>query len=124
MRARLSRCVPVLRVADARRSSAFYGDRLGFALDWQHQLEPGLPLFVSVSRDGVTLFLSEHPESAPGALVYFRVDDVGTLAAELLRRDAVIDAGPVDRPWGMRELDVVDPDGNRLRFGQAIAETR
>ena len=27
---------------------------------------------------------------------------------------------PEDRPWGMREFYVMDPNGNLLRFGQLI----
>jgi hypothetical protein len=26
-----------------------------------------------------------------------------------------------DKPWGMREFAIVDPDGNLIRIGQAVA---
>jgi len=35
--------------------------------------------------------------------------------AGIPRLDAV-----ADKPWGMREFAVVDPDGNLLRIGQAL----
>jgi len=28
---------------------------------------------------------------------------------------------PVDQTWGMREFSVVDPDGNRMTYGQNLA---
>jgi catechol 2,3-dioxygenase-like lactoylglutathione lyase family enzyme len=112
--------VPTLRVKDARRSLALYRDQLGFAVDWEHQFEPGFPLFVSVSRDGVTLFLTEHPECAFGGLVYLRVEDVDALAAEFIGRGVALREPPADQPWRMREMSLRDPDDNELRFGQQL----
>jgi catechol 2,3-dioxygenase-like lactoylglutathione lyase family enzyme len=99
------------------RSLEFYGDLLGFVVDWSHQFEPGLPRFVSISRDGITLFLTEHPETSFETLVYLFVDDVDRLAEEIQQRGGRLDLGPVDQSWEMREFHLDDPDGNRLRFG-------
>lgn len=33
---------------------------------------------------------------------------------------ALIDTGPVDQPWGNREMYVKDPDGNSIRFVQRL----
>ena len=44
--------IPQLRMTDAERSLRFYVEGLGFAEDWRHQFEPGLPLFVQLTRDG------------------------------------------------------------------------
>jgi uncharacterized glyoxalase superfamily protein PhnB len=30
-----------------------------------------------------------------------------------------VDEPPQETPWGTREMCVIDPDGNRLRFGDA-----
>jgi len=77
---------------------------------WEHRFEPGLPAFVEVAQGGVRLFLSEHEGDArPDTLVYLRVRDV----------DAVASAFGVqakDAPWA-REVELRDPDGNRLRIG-------
>lgn len=116
--------VPVLQISNAQRSCEFYCGKLGFQKDWEHQFEPGFPWFVSVSRGDVTLFLTEHPESAAGALVYLTVDDVDALADEFRANHAVLEQGPTSQPWGMRELQLKDPDGNRLRIGQDLDEKR
>lgn len=115
-------CVPVLQVRDARRSCRFYCDQLGFTQDWEHQFEPDLPLFVCISRGPITLFLTEHPESAFGALIYLYVDRIDTLASEFQTNGVVLDLHPTDQPWGVREMHLSDPDGNKLRFGQPLTE--
>jgi len=100
--------VPVLRVEDADRAVAWY-ERLGFHKDWEHQFEPGLPWFVSVSRGSITLYLSEHTGDAPpSSLIHLYVDDIDAVSREF--------GIPVDEEGlAGRECDVEDPDGNRLR---------
>ena len=118
----LSSCVPTLRVNDAAKSCAFYCEVLGFKKNWEHRFGPGYPLFVSVSRGTTTLFLTEHPECSSGALVYFYVKEVNSLTTELKKKGAVLELGPVDQPWGVREIHLRDPDGNKLRFGQLLEQ--
>ncbi|MFZ0185992.1 MAG: glyoxalase superfamily protein [Streptosporangiaceae bacterium] len=68
--------VPVLRVADAAATVAWY-ERLGFTEQWVHRVEPGCPAFVSIVRDRARLFLSEHHGDArPDTLVHLFVSDV------------------------------------------------
>ncbi|MEV7512336.1 MULTISPECIES: glyoxalase superfamily protein [unclassified Streptomyces] len=101
--------IPTLRVADAEAAVAWYA-RLGFAKQWEHRFEPGFPAFVEVARGAVRLFLSEHTGDArPDTLVYLRVRDVDAVAAEF-------GVQPEDAPWA-REIELRDPDGNRLRIG-------
>jgi hypothetical protein len=81
---------------------------------WEHRFEPGLPAFVEVARGRVRLFLSEHEGDArPDTLVYLRVRDVDAIAAEFGVRAQ-------DAPWA-REIELRDPDGNRLRIGTPTA---
>ncbi len=101
--------VPILRVADAERSAAWY-ERLGFRLTNVHRFGPGMPAFATVARGDLTVFLSEHTGDArPDTLIYLRVHDVHALAAQL-------QVAPDDNPWGF-DFEIVDPDGNRLRIG-------
>ncbi|KAA5837221.1 VOC family protein [Saccharopolyspora hirsuta] len=101
--------IPILHVADAEVAAAWY-QRLGFVKEWEHRFEPGLPAFVEVVRGRVRLFLSEHSGDArPDTLVYLRVRDVDAVAAEF-------SATVGEAPWA-REVELRDPDGNRLRIG-------
>ncbi len=109
--------IPQLRSTDAERSLRFYVDGLGFAVDWEHRFEPGFPLFVSLTRAGQTIFLSEHAgDCQPGGAVYLVVPDVDGCAEQFRRAGIEPDQPPHDTPWDRREMLLVDPDGNRLRF--------
>jgi catechol 2,3-dioxygenase-like lactoylglutathione lyase family enzyme len=102
--------VPILRVADGPATAAWY-DRLGFTVVDEHRFGPDFPRYLFLRRGGVWLHLSEHTGDAPPAsLVYLYVDDVEAVAAEF---GVAVD----EQPWG-REVELTDPDGNRLRVGQ------
>ena len=104
--------IPVLWVADARRSVEWYG-RLGFTEDWEHRFEPHLPAYVQVSNRSARLHLSEHTgDAGPGTLLYVWVPDVDAVAAAV----GVPPAAIQEMEWG-RDVEVTDPDGNRLRLG-------
>ncbi|OUM45340.1 glyoxalase superfamily protein [Arthrobacter sedimenti] len=101
--------IPILRTDDADTAVAWYR-RLGFRKESEHRFGPGMPAFVTIARGEVHLFLSEHTGDArPDTLIYLRVRDVDGLAREL-------GVKVEDAPWA-REIEIRDPDGNRLRVG-------
>lgn len=107
----MDEAIPVLRVADATAAADWYA-AIGYAVEWRHQFEPGFPWFASIARPtGARLYLSEHEgDATPSTLVHLVVDDLDDVAAAL--------GQPLStQPWG-RELEVADPDGNRLRIGE------
>ena len=88
-----------------------------------HRFEPGFPVFAEVSRDGLSLFLTEHAgDCQVGGAADIVVDDVDALHREIVGRKVRVTEPPEDSPWGTREMLVVDPDGNRLRFANARQE--
>ena len=102
--------VPILRASDASVSAVWYR-RLGFEQVFEHRFEAHLPAYVGLRRDGAQIHLSEHAgDATPHGLVYVWVDDVDVVAAEF---GAAVDA----QPWA-HEVQLVDPDGNRLRVAQ------
>jgi predicted enzyme related to lactoylglutathione lyase len=111
------RVTPQLRSTNWQRTRAFYEQGLGFQVDWEHQFEPGFPIFAQVTRDSLSLFLTEHAgDCQVGGAAYIIVDDVDALYREIISRGVRVAEPPEDPPWGGREMCVVDPDGNRLRF--------
>lgn len=109
------RIIPVFRVADAAVSAPWYA-RLGFAVRGTHQFEPGFPVYMFLQRGAVALHLSEHTGDAPHrSLVFMEVDDLDAIAAEF-------GATIADQPWGRREVQLADPDGNRLRISDCPTE--
>jgi catechol 2,3-dioxygenase-like lactoylglutathione lyase family enzyme len=115
--------IPQLRSTDSERSLRFYVDGLGFSVDWEHRFEPGLPLFVQLTRQGQTIFLTEHTgDCEPGGAVYFVVPDAGSLLSAFEQR-GITATHPLGRtPWGTDEFLLTDPDGNRLRFASQRAD--
>ena len=103
---------PILRVADGHAAAEWYA-RLGFTVTGEHRFAPDLPLYLFLQRgDNVFVHLSEHTGDArPGTLVYLYVEDLGAVADEFGVRVRT-------QPWG-REVELTDPDGNRLRVGGA-----
>lgn len=98
----------------------FYLDYLGFTLDWEHRFEPGMPLYVQVSRSAAVLHLSEHHgDGSPHGVVWLPVRDVSALHRELLSRQyARLRPGIDAQAPGGPTLQVIDPYGNVLRFAQ------
>jgi len=111
------RVTPQLRSTNWERTRAFYEEGLGFRVEWEHQFEPGFPVFAQVSRDSLSLFLTEHAgDCQVGGAAYIIVDDVDALYQEITGRGVKMLEPPEEAPWGGREMSVLDPDGNRLRF--------
>ncbi len=100
---------PILRIENATRAVEWY-ERLGFHQTSVHRFEPNFPAFVTVERGPMQIFLSEHRGDArPDTLIYLSVDDVYPIAAEF-------GAEVEEAPWGF-EIELRDPDSNRLRIG-------
>jgi catechol 2,3-dioxygenase-like lactoylglutathione lyase family enzyme len=110
---------PILTVDNLAASTRYYRDKLGFKLDWDYG-EP--PDFASVSRGDGVLFMCQGCQGHPGAWTMLFTRDVDKLHDELRKRGATIKMAPTDMPWGLREMQVSDPDGNVLRFGSAIRD--
>ena len=117
-----ARTVPVLRIFDVAKAREFYLDFLGFVVDWEHRHADDLPLYMQVSRGGLTLHLTEHHgDACPGSSVYVYATGLEALHAEVSSKAYRYNRpGLQDQPWGMRELTVQDPFGNRLRFGERL----
>ena len=110
---------PILRMFDDAATRDFYLGFLGFALDWEHRLEPGLPLYMSVTLGAARLHLSQHHgDCCPGGHVRIARPDLAAYRAALAARPyAFARPDPPERtPWGTRELTLTDPAGNRLTF--------
>jgi len=110
--------VPVLRVQDEALTREFYLDHLGFAVEWEHRFEPGMPLYLRVRRDQTVLDLSEHHgDGTPGTVVWIPVTTAAAFHADISSRPHRRLRPGIDRhaPGGST-IEVTDPFGNVLRF--------
>jgi catechol 2,3-dioxygenase-like lactoylglutathione lyase family enzyme len=107
----------VFVVQDVLRSVEHYRDVLGFHTVFTY----GQPTFYAgVERDAVVIHLqaaSETKRQAGHGAVNIFVTDVDTLYQELKSRGARTLNEPKDYPYGMRDFDIHDLDGNHLCFG-------
>ncbi|MGD1951896.1 MAG: glyoxalase superfamily protein [Leptolyngbyaceae cyanobacterium] len=102
--------VPVFRVTDAYETAKWYA-RLGFVVEGEHRFGPEFPVYMFLRRGPNALHLSEHQgDVRPNSLVYLYVNTIDDIAGEF-------EAEVVEQPWA-REIELTDPDGNRLRIGQ------
>ena len=121
-RPEMLRAAPVLQVKDVVASAAFYGEKLGFDTCGMWG-EP--PCFCIVGRGAVTLFLDQQREEGAAPTnqywaAYVYVDDADAMAQTLRSNGVELLRGPEDAPYGCREIDVRDPDGHILCFGQDL----
>lgn len=111
---KFNRVTPILRVSDLDASLDYYTRVLGFILNWR---DDDGSSFASISRDECHLFLSVGDQGHPGSWMWIGVSDVDVLHDELLAKGAHVRHPPANYPWGSREVQIEDPDGNVLRLG-------
>ena len=114
---------PIFRIFDEAKAREFYIDFLGFKIDWEHRFEPGLPLYMQISKDGCIIHLSEHHgDCSPGAAIRIETSELDAFHKDLAtKRYKYARPGIEDMPWGSRDMSVNDPFGNRLTFTDAIS---
>ena len=104
---------PVFFVKDAPASLAFFVEKLGFSVDWNHT-EEGRAFVCQVKRDGFELILAENADRAGRSRVFISLDaeQTSALLADLDRRQI-----PTRHShWGMPVIEILDLDGNELVF--------
>lgn len=112
------RVIPILRIFSVEKAREFYVDWLGFKVDWEHRFEPGLPLYMQISRGDLVLHLSEHHgDGSPGITVFVDVMGLRALHAEITTKSYNYLRPTIERrDWGADEMTLIDPFGNRLRL--------
>jgi catechol 2,3-dioxygenase-like lactoylglutathione lyase family enzyme len=111
----------VLMVSDLGRSTEFYRDKLGMAAKYISKgfvaLDAGtVPLQLESLDEATKTFGTEAllAEQQGGHRLAFTVlvEDVDATYEELKAKGVRFIRAPTDMPWGHRNADFVDPDGN------------
>jgi uncharacterized glyoxalase superfamily protein PhnB len=126
---------PDILVSDVDRASRFLQDALAFK-ELDRVGSPSDPVWAMLARDNQRVMVeaarvAEDPDTKSllarqggrlGASVHFyvSVDDLDEEIARL-RAAGVEFAGPVHKPYGMREVTFRDPDGYSWMVGQRVA---
>jgi catechol 2,3-dioxygenase-like lactoylglutathione lyase family enzyme len=114
--------IPLLRIFDVARARDFYVGFLGFQIDWEHRFDDAAPLYQQVSRGGCVLHLTEHHgDCTPGSTVFVRLTGLDAFRAEVTATGYGFMRPHIETmPWGTRQMEVIDPFGNRLRFNEDL----
>ena len=114
--------IPILRIFSVEKAKEFYLDFLGFKTDWEHRFEPQLPLYTQISRGDCVLHLSEHyGDGVPGSAILIPMTGIDEYQKDLLEKQYnYYRPGLIDQEWGLREMHLIDPFGNKLRFVEPI----
>jgi uncharacterized glyoxalase superfamily protein PhnB len=102
------------------KAKDFYCNFLGFKVDWEHRFEPGLPIYMQVSRGDLRLHLSEHHgDGSPGIHVFVEMTGVEEFHREVTAKGyRHMNPGLNDEFYGARSMKVIDPFGNRISFNE------
>ena len=113
---------PQLLVASLPDAITFYEEKLGFSTDFVYS-----DFYASVSRDGATIHLKcapkleaerAHRRSNEHLDAYLEVSGIQDLLEELRSRSVPILKPLEERPWGVFDFYVEDPDGYILCFAE------
>jgi GNAT superfamily N-acetyltransferase/catechol 2,3-dioxygenase-like lactoylglutathione lyase family enzyme len=114
---RFKHVVPILYSSSVVKSLAFYTEILSFENKWDWG---NPPTFGGVSKDGVEVFFCENGQGNPGTWLSLMIDQLDAYYESIKSKGAKIIEPPGNRPWGLREMLVEDPDGHKIRFGQHV----
>jgi len=121
----LESACPTFPSADFERTKAFYA-KLGFHVLGEYPEEGYLLLM----RDAVEVHFFRSPEHVAASShhgAYVRLADARLLSQEFealaLPHEGIPRFMPAeDKPWGMCELAIIDPDGHLLRIGHILPD--
>ena len=112
----------LVRPADLGRSREFYREVLGLATyrEFGSSTDPGVVFFLGPG------FLEVSGHSAgPGGqsmMIWLQVRDINAEHERLAAAGARILREPVTEPWGLTEMWIEDPDGNKIVLVQVPAD--
>ena len=118
---------PLLEVTDVQRSLAFYSQGLGFSVVATDGGADQEVRWARVERDGASLMLQQsQPGGAAkhgrGVCFYFVCDDADAIYAELSARGLTLEK-PEVAYYGMKQVELSDPDGYALCFESPLGST-
>ncbi len=108
---------PILYVRDFAEAMEYYTKKLLFRKLWDWGDPPG---FGAVKLGQVEIFFCLKGQGQPGTWLSIFMDEVDAYHERIASLGADIVQPPRDMPWGMREMEVRDPNQHIIRFGHGI----
>ena len=122
MAVQFGRVIPTLRIFSLEKAREFYVGFLGCQVDWEHTFDLNAPVYMQVSRGDLVFHLSEHHgDATPGSAVMVYMTGIDELHRELAGKQYRHNRPGLERrEWGVMQVSVTDPFGNRIHFTQPI----
>jgi len=116
----IQKVIPILRIFDYQKAVEYYVDWLGFRIEWEHVFEEGMPKYMEIVKDGLTIHLSEHHgDATPGARVFLwctGLKEYHTILTDKKYKNNR--PGFEETFYDSWSVEVIDPFGNRLSFNE------
>lgn len=123
---RVGSVVPMLFAKDVPAAVKWYCDVLHFRLNFFFEDCPDEHKYASVMRGAADIHITgcacDDRRHIGNLWTRIDVDDVDGVTDEFRTAGVPIHSGPDNEPWGLREVTIEDPDGNRLTFTGPITE--
>ena len=119
---KFSPAIPQLPTGDIEKTAAFFESKLGFEIvakfpEHNHLIVQRGPTEIhfwqAVSEDAATMIATQSS-------CYIRVESIEPLFLEFKKNDVPFGYELTRQPWGMNEMQVNDPYGNAIRFGERL----
>jgi len=121
-KAKLKSAVPQLPTGDIEKTASFFERILGFAV-WAKFPEQK-HLIVGRGSAEIHFWETESEQLArtlaSNSSCYIRVKRIDSLFAELEQNKAPFRFKLTEQPWGMKEMQIDDPYGNAIKFGEPV----
>lgn len=120
---KLGKGIPQLPSGNIEITAEFFETKLGFRVD---AIFPDHGHLILVRDEAEIHFWrtsnDDHARTiGSDSSCYIRVENVSELYEELMQREAPFRYELTDQPWGMKEMQIDDPYGNAIRFGEPVA---
>ncbi|MBC7713505.1 MAG: VOC family protein [Rhizobacter sp.] len=118
----LSPAIPQLVTGDIEETAVFFTQSLGFKIITQMKEHK----FLSMRRGPAEIHFwqadnrDDAKEIGSTSSCYIRVKNISALFEELKSRETKFRYELQKMPWGMMEMQIDDPFGNAIRFGEVI----
>ncbi len=108
----------IFHVTDVELSIKYYTEILGFKIDFRYKDLAGL------EYETIIIYLSGPMQDVKRIIgqgsIYIFCDEVDLYFQDITTKGAFTEIDVDDRPYGMRDFAISDPDGNMITFGKTI----
>jgi hypothetical protein len=117
------RAIPTFGISDYQTAIDFYIGLLGFNIDWEHRFGQTDPVYMQISKNGLTLHLSENKRFEKNVIVFVETKKLIEFHKELQDKVPTNKLPEIlQTNWQTLQLEITDPFGNLLRFNENISD--